>query len=126
VLQDLTQTVLIKAMDATAARHRAISNNIANVETPGYVRQQVSFEKELRQALDTPDVLAGGIEAQVEALQPGMIDDTASPVRENGNNVDADQEMAALAENTLDYQAILQSYNIKDQMLRSAIYEGKR
>jgi flagellar basal-body rod protein FlgB len=126
VLQDLSQSVLVKAMDATAMRHRAISNNIANVETPGYVRQKVSFEQELHQALETPDVMERAREMQIDTLRPETTNDVTSPLRENGNNVDADKEMAALAENTLDYQAILQTYNMRDQMLRSAIYEGKR
>ena len=35
--------VLNKAADASALRHKAISNNIANVDTPGYKRQDVNF-----------------------------------------------------------------------------------
>jgi flagellar basal-body rod protein FlgB len=126
VLQDLTQSILVKAMDAASMRHRAISNNIANVETPGYVRQKVSFESALHQALETPDVMQRVREMQIDAVEPTTENDTASPLRENGNNVDADREMAALAENTLDYQAVLQTYNMRDQMLRTAIYEGKK
>ena len=36
--------VLDKAMDASWLRNEAISNNIANADTPGYKRQDVNFE----------------------------------------------------------------------------------
>ena len=43
--------VLDKAADASWLRNEAISNNIANVDTPNYKRQDVSFEAELQHAL---------------------------------------------------------------------------
>ncbi|MBD5459783.1 MAG: flagellar basal body rod protein FlgB, partial [Lachnospiraceae bacterium] len=43
--------VLDRAADAAWIRHEAISNNISNVSTPGYKRQDVAFESELRKAL---------------------------------------------------------------------------
>ena len=43
--------VLGKAADGAWARNEALSNNIANVDTPGYKRQDVSFETELQHAL---------------------------------------------------------------------------
>lgn len=126
MIRDLTQVVLVKAVDAAALRHRAIANNFANVETPGYVRQEVSFEAELRQALETPTGSSFGRERQVGDVRAKMTGDVSSPTRENGNNVDVDREMASLAENTLAYQALLQTLSVKGQMVRAAIYEGKR
>ena len=43
--------VLNRAADAAWQRNEAISNNIANVDTPGYKRQDVAFESVLQQAL---------------------------------------------------------------------------
>ena len=43
--------ILGKAADGAWARNEAIANNIANVDTPGYKRQDVSFETELQHAL---------------------------------------------------------------------------
>ena len=43
--------VLDRAADAAWQRNEAISNNIANVDTPGYKRQDVAFESVLQQAL---------------------------------------------------------------------------
>ena len=121
MLQDITQVVLAKALDASALRHRAIANNLANVETPGYTRQDVSFEDQLGSALNQPDS-----EDTVQQLQPNLISDSNEPVRENGNNVDVDKEMAKLAENTIQYESVLQSLTIKGGMLRTAIYEGRK
>jgi len=42
---------LERALDGYALRHEAIANNIANVNTPGYVRQEVNFEATLHQAM---------------------------------------------------------------------------
>ena len=125
MISDLTQQVLVKAVDAAAMRHRALSNNIANVETPGYTREDVSFESELRMALDGPGSSTIQ-EREVRGVRANILKDTQSPTRGDGNNVDIDREMTALAENTLNYQALLQSLSIKGQILRTAIYEGKR
>ena len=44
--------VINRAMDAAMLRANVISNNIANVNTPGYRRVEVKFEEQLREALD--------------------------------------------------------------------------
>ena len=43
--------VMDKTLDAAWIRNEVISNNIANVDTPGYKRQDVNFEHQLRLAL---------------------------------------------------------------------------
>ena len=43
--------VLEKAADASWLRDQCISNNIANVDTPGYKRQDVDFESVLEKEL---------------------------------------------------------------------------
>lgn len=132
MLTDVTQTVLARALDGSALRHRAIADNIANVETPGYRRQEVRFEEALRSALGTPDMPVASAtftatqERAVEQVTPQMATDTKAPVREDGNTVDPEREMVQLAENTVQYQAVLQSLNMKIGMLKSAIHEGRR
>ena len=49
---DITFQVLEKALDGSSSRHRVLANNIANVNTPGFKRGEVSFQEELRRALD--------------------------------------------------------------------------
>ncbi|HEY3265985.1 MAG TPA: flagellar basal body rod protein FlgB [Armatimonadota bacterium] len=125
MLTDITQDVLSSAMDAIALRGRAINNNIANVETPGYQRQDIAFEAALRTALDTGQYDPEQ-QPDLATVVPAVVNDASSPARENGNNVDADAEMAKLAENTLRYQAIIEAMTSKNALLKTAIYEGKK
>jgi flagellar basal-body rod protein FlgB len=103
--------LMTRAMDAAMLRNRTIANNIANVTTPGYRRVEVSFEEELRNALDRTRLqgtksdekhLSIGrknlSEVQAEAYHP------YDPTQPSGvNNVDIDMEMAKLAETQLMY-----------------------
>ncbi|MDH7602691.1 MAG: flagellar basal body rod protein FlgB [Armatimonadota bacterium] len=121
---DPTSSILAKALDAAAARHRAIANNIANVETPGYKRIFVSFEEELKRALEE-----GSTRRTLEKLaelSPVQHIDWYSPSRPDGNNVCVDAEIADLVRNTMKQKAVSVLLEAKIAMLRAAITEGKR
>jgi flagellar basal-body rod protein FlgB len=104
------------ALDAAMLRTRAISNNIANVNTPGYRRTEVSFENELREALDRTNLK--GTRTDEHHLKLGRLDlsdvngkayKPVDPTLPSGvNNVDIDTEMAKLAE-----AQIMYNYGIK-------------
>jgi flagellar basal-body rod protein FlgB len=51
LLGDPTLGTLGGWLHGLSARQEAISNNIANIDTPGYVRQEAPFEAELRRAV---------------------------------------------------------------------------
>lgn len=103
--------VLDKAADACVLRNEAISNNIANVDTPGYKRQDVSFETELRKALGSNryvsmDEKVAGVDTS--KLNPEPFTDYAGfSYRLDGNNVDIENENVFLAENQLRYQGLM-------------------
>lgn len=122
-LSDITSTVLSKTLDAAAARQKAISNNIANVETPGYKREYVSFENQLQ------DILSNGnkdnIRKGLRTLTPDCQVDESTPGRADGNNVNIDSEIAGLAKNSLQYRAAVVLLDGKISMLREAISGGK-
>lgn len=107
--------VLDKAADASWLRNDAIANNIANVDTPGYKRQDVSFENELKKALGgnrykSMDSRVSDIETS--SLDPKPYTDYANySYRLDGNNVDIENENVMLAENQLKYQGLLTSMN---------------
>lgn len=119
---DVTTMALTKSLDGVAMRHRVIANNIANAETPGFTRSDVSFEEQLKQAL------ASGIddEASVERISPETVPDSTSQTRPDGNNVSIDKEMADLTKNSLSYETLTQLTNLKFSMLKQAITEGRR
>ncbi len=107
--------VLGKAADASWLRNEAISNNIANVNTPGYKRQDVSFEEELKHALK-----ANKYESLDEKISDVDLDRIGGRVytdsanysyRLDGNNVDIDNENVELASNQIKYNALIQSIN---------------
>lgn len=121
---DIASTVLSKTLDAAAARQKTIANNIANVETPGYKRQYVSFEEELRLVLERKS--GHEIRQGLRNLTPAVQTDTASPSRPDGNNVNIDTEISDLAQVSLKYKAAATLLEDKIGMLRSAIMEGKK
>lgn len=105
--------VLDKALDASALRHEAISNNISNVDTPNYKRQDVNFEVQLAKALrhsrykSMDDKVS---DLKMNRLKPITYTDYASfSYRLDGNNVDPDTEGVYLAKNQVVYQGLYQS-----------------
>lgn len=105
--------VLDKAADASWIRNDAIANNIANVDTPGYKRQDVNFEDQLQKALK--DSRYTSIDAKVSninlsRLNPTTYTDYGSySYRSDGNNVDIDTENVELASNQIRYQGLTTS-----------------
>jgi len=120
---DITSTALAKTLDGAAARQKAIANNIANVETPGYKRVYVSFENELKR------VMEGGtghsVREGLKELMPIQRTDLVSPDKPDGNNVNIDAEIADLAKNALKQKATAVLLEAKIAMLRAAIIGGK-
>ncbi|MCM1048061.1 MAG: flagellar basal body rod protein FlgB [Clostridiales bacterium] len=102
--------VLDKAADASWLRNDAISNNISNVDTPGYKRQDVDFESQLAHALKnsryTPmDTRVANI--KLSRLNPICYTDYSGfSYRLDGNNVDIDTEGVYLAKNQITYQGL--------------------
>ena len=117
--------VLDRAADASWLRNQAISNNIANATTPGYKRQDVSFEKELRRALGNSKYES--MDSKVYNLNPNDINprvytDAADySYRMDGNNVDIDTENVYLAENQIKYNALIDSMNKEFKNLASVM-----
>ena len=107
--------VLNRAADAAWQRNEAISNNIANVDPPGYKRQDVAFESVLQQALGNnryqsmDDKVAN---VNLSRLRGRAYVDYANySYRLDGNNVDIENENVMLAENQLKYQGLISSIN---------------
>lgn len=124
LLMDLTSVVLAKSLDAAGARHRIIADNIANVETPGFIRSEVKFDDKLQEALASSNPT--NAMRLVQDIEPDVEQDTATPAGANGNNVNIDKEMADLTKNGLQYDALVQLMNLRSSMIKSAILEGRR
>ncbi len=114
-LVDSTQQLLEAAMRGSWQRNTALTNNIANADTPGYRPQEVNFESALQNAVSGEEA-PNQVEFQTvtEPLEAGP----------NGGTVSVDQESAKLAENALDYQALTEVVGARDGILRSAMGLG--
>jgi flagellar basal-body rod protein FlgB len=111
-LVDSTQQLLEAAMRGSWQRETALTNNISNADTPGYQPQEVNFESALQSAMD------GGESPEALQFQTETVPTETGP---NGAAVSVDQESAKLAENGLDYQAVTQVLNTRNNIMRSAM-----
>jgi flagellar basal-body rod protein FlgB len=108
--------LLSKALQAYSMRQKVISSNIANIATPGYRTQHVTFEDELAGAMEGTAIT--GMQTNERHLQigsssngevtPEVVDTTGSADQDDlvsgVNNVDIDQEMAELAKNQIRFK----------------------
>lgn len=117
--------VLDKAADASWLRNDAISNNIANADTPGYKRQDVNFETQLAKALRSSrytSMDAKVANVKMNRLNPITYTDYAGySYRIDGNNVDPDTEGVYLAKNQVVYQGLTESINQEFRNLQSVM-----
>lgn len=105
--------VLNKVADAAWQRNDILANNIANVDTPGYKRQDVDFQSQFRRALgnsryETVDAKVAHVSGT--ELQARVYTDAANfSYRLDGNNVDVDSEGTELASNQIWYNGLKDS-----------------
>lgn len=120
----ITSAALATALDVASLRHQAIASNIANAHTVGYVPQQVGFDAHWEQAqrvlreggtLDAAAVASLGVQ-----LRP-VLDTNGQPAE-----VRLDAEVAALASNNLQYQALVKGLSRHMSLLMSAASDGKK
>jgi flagellar basal-body rod protein FlgB len=112
IQQDSTQRALVTLLDATALRHRVLSGNLANADTPGYIRKDVDFEEQLADAVKN---------GTVSDFKPLITEDTTAMARADGNNVAIDNELSEINKNALLHQMAIQLMQSKLAMQRAAI-----
>ena len=103
--------VLDKAADAANTRNELLTNNIANVDTPGYKRKDLQFESILQLELNSSEPLSKRVKEVNTHLGDfeGVVytDNSNLSYRLDRNNVDIHTEEANLAENQIRYQALI-------------------
>jgi flagellar basal-body rod protein FlgB len=128
----ITTAILQKALDGAWQRQRAISNNIANHETPGYKAIKVNFEDSLEKEIEklgkgepSKEKIAEAIEA-VGDSDIDVYSSYSTSGRADGNNVDMDLENIEMAKTQIQYQYLTRSMTDMFARLRYAISEGKK
>ena len=119
--------ILNKAADSAWLRNEVLTNNIANVDTPGYKRQDVEFETYLNSALEQPERPYSTL---TQRVRHANLDDVHTRVytdhsgysyRLDGNNDDIETEQVELASNQLVYNALIDSMNNEFNRIKTAI-----
>ena len=104
---------LQEAIQFASQNHRVSSQNLANINTPGYQTREVNFDQLLAR-LESSASTATNSDYEVS-----QVEELAQ--RRDGNNVDLDRELAALKKNTLAYQTLTQLLGSKMGILKQAI-----
>jgi len=121
--------ILEKALDAAWMKNETISNNIANVNTPGYKKSYVKFEELMSDAAFKFQI--SGIKKDEkflpigkdtkETVVPEIVQEDFTSMRRDGNNVDVDVEMAELAKNSIKYNALIAQMSKEFSKIKMAI-----
>jgi flagellar basal-body rod protein FlgB len=103
------------ALDLTAQRQQLVSQNIANIDTPGYRARDLDFGGELERALNgsaepSPTPMVREVQGLIE--------------RPDGNNVNIDRESLLMAQNQLQFQTEVSLLRSEFNRLQLAINGG--
>ena len=119
--------VLKAAADASWTREEVLTNNIANVDTPNYKRQDVDFTTYLRSALSRTNGGSSSLTNRVNNLNYNDIaiktytDNSTLSYRLDGNNVDLSTENVELASEQINYNALIDSMNNEFSRFKSVL-----
>ncbi|GAK02063.1 flagellar basal-body rod protein FlgB [Geomicrobium sp. JCM 19037] len=122
-----TMLSLERGLNASSMQQQAISNNIANIDTPNYKARRVDFQSALTDAqakLDAYRTDERHVPFSSGGREPLMKRDTDTAFNHNGNNVDLDHEMAMMANNQIYYNAVAERLNGQFSSLKTAIRGG--
>ena len=112
MFDDVSSSSLRVAVAGLSARQTAIADNIANIETPGYLARKVKFEEALSSAIT---------HGRSPSSVTPSVHDSLEPTRLNGSNVNLDEETLSHIDTTMRYQLTLRALDSKYGMLRTAI-----
>ncbi len=110
VFESVTVSALTSALNGLSQRQRAIADNIANINTPGYQAKRVAFE----------DALAASV-AQGDGRVTPTVKTSLEPTRTDGNNVNLDTETLSNVDTLLRYQFATQAVGGAFASVRTAI-----
>jgi len=119
-----------KALDAAWLRNSTITQNISNIDTPGYKRKTVKFEEVLNKYTESGFKGLKTHEKHINIGRDSNIDNIKIRVetdnqnlssRLDGNNVDIDTEMASMAKNTIKYYTLVQTISASLKRMKTVI-----
>ena len=116
-------------LNFSATKGKAISQNIANIDTPNYKAKDVSFKDVFANVkannLDAYRTESRHMEFKSRTMHPGVFSYSNFSYRHDGNGVDMDKEQANLASNQIYYNAVVDRINGKFSTLQNVIKGGR-
>ena len=119
--------LLKSAADASWTREEVLTNNIANVDTPNYKRQDVEFSSFLANALQRYGKSTSSLTQRVKNVNYNDLsirtytDNSTLSYRTDGNNVDLSTENVELASEQINYNALIDSMNNEFSRFKSVL-----
>ncbi|BBA76194.1 MULTISPECIES: flagellar basal body rod protein FlgB [Bacillus] len=119
---------LENALGRADIKQKVLTNNIANIDTPNYKTKKVSFRNLLDQETSNLEAVKTDYR-HVDFTGSGddysIVSSSDTSYQQNGNNVDIDKEMTDLAENQINYQALVERMSGKFNSLKTVLTGGK-
>lgn len=120
-LDTVSSSLLSKDLDGLWVRQQAISDNMANFETPGYKTKQVSFENQLRDQLADAGASDEKTIENIDGVTPAETEDSDETFRADGNGVDLEQQMIDMARTSTNYSYSLRQMDDYFSRLHTAV-----
>lgn len=124
-----TINTLENALNYSSLKQKVISQNIANVDTPGYKAKDASFKDSLQTAMEGTHSAfrtdARHYEFKQRANTAGIVTQRNVSYNNTGNSVDIDKEMSDLATNQIYYNAVTDRISGKFSSLQNVLKGGR-
>ena len=107
IMGDFNSVTISKMMELTHERQRVIANNIANANTPGFIREEYRFEDELARIINSRNL------DEMYNVKGAVVKDVSGEARLDGNNVQSAKEMNLMMQNGIFYNLLSKAFNTK-------------
>ena len=119
-----------RGLNASWTKNEVISSNIANIDTPGYKKKEVTFGDLLNGELSNLSSLKTTHSRHLPGKNTGSenaiitTDLTTTNMRTDENNVNIDEEMSDLSKNQIYYNVLIQKASGEINKLQSVIRDA--
>ncbi|HEX6515077.1 MAG TPA: flagellar basal body rod protein FlgB [Nocardioidaceae bacterium] len=118
---DPVAAVLGSALDGLALRQRVAADNVANIDTPGFIASKVDFETSLRTAIADGSLVEDAATGGPEDIPAPTVTPTAATPGANGNNVDLAAEQMTAMRASFQYQLLSRAVGDRYALITTAI-----
>ena len=127
--------LLHRALDVSTLRYQVSADNISKSEVPGYKKQYVNFESELKRAFESRDNEHNSFKMQVtderhiksavprdwRSVEPRRVTDWQTAAKANGNNIDAEEEAMNIVKIQMQYRLLSQLTSFEFSQMNTAM-----